>query len=299
MVLANVIVPVILVAGAGFLFARLTHYDAKPLTRLSFYILTPALIFHSLLNRAVPLIDLADVALFVVIMHGLLTTIGYFGTRWTGWDGDTKTSAILSLSFNTCGNYGLPVLLFAFGEAGFTLGVLYMVAHMMYQIVVGVGIAGWRKGMVFRDVVFKILRVPWLYAFLLAMTVRLLDLELPVLLARPVELVAGATIPVQLLLLGMALARVRIGSLWRQAIPVSLTKLILPPLLAWGLTSLFGFEGLLRSVLILEASAPTAVNALILSLQYERRSELTASIVLLTTLGGLGVTSLLLWLLGS
>ncbi len=299
MVLANVIVPVILVAGAGFLFARLTHYDAKPLTRLSFYILTPALIFHSLLNRAVPLIDLADVALFVVIMHGLLTTIGYFGTRWTGWDGDTKTSAILSLSFNNCGNYGLPVLLFAFGEAGFTLGVLYMVAHMMYQIVVGVGIAGWRKGMVFRDVVFKILRVPWLYAFLLAMTVRLLDLELPVLLARPVELVAGATIPVQLLLLGMALARVRIGSLWRQAIPVSLTKLILPPLLAWGLTSLFGFEGLLRSVLILEASAPTAVNALILSLQYERRSELTASIVLLTTLGGLGVTSLLLWLLGS
>ena len=298
MVLVNVIVPVIIVAGAGFLFARLTHCDAMPLTRLSFYILTPLLIFHSMLNRSVLMADLVDVALFVLIVHGLLTLVGFLGVRWTGWDADTKTSAILSLSFNNCGNYGLPVLLFAFGDAGFTLGVVYMVAHMVYQIVFGVGIASWRKGMKIRDLLLTILRVPWLYAFALAMVVRLLAFELPIALARPVELVAGAAIPVQLLLLGMALARVRIGSLLRQAVPISLTKLILPPLLAWGLTTILGFDGLLRTVLILQASAPTAVNALILSLQFERRSELTASVVLLTTLGGLGVTSLLLWLLG-
>jgi len=298
MVLANVIVPVIIVAGAGFLFARLTHCDTKSLTRLSFYILTPLLIFHSMLNRSVLMADLVDVALFVLIVHGLLTLVGFLGVRWTGWDADTKTSAILSLSFNNCGNYGLPVLLFAFGEAGFTLGVLYMVAHMMYQIVVGVSIASWRKGMKIRNVLLTVLRVPWLYALALAMVVRLSAFELPIALARPVELVAGAAIPVQLLLLGMALSRVRIGSLLRQAVPISLTKLVLPPLLAWGLTTILGFDGLLRAVLIVQASAPTAVNALILSLQFQRRSELTASVVLLTTLGGLGVTSLLLWLLG-
>ena len=295
--LANVIVPVILIAGAGFFFARLTHVDAKPLTRLSFYILTPALIFHSLLNRSVSLIDLGDVALFVLILHGLMTLIGTIGVRWTSWDADSKASAVLSLSLNNCGNYGLPILLFAFGDAGFTLGVLYMVTHMMYQIVVGVSIAGWRKGMKIRNILLTILKVPWLYAFLLAMIVRLVEFELPLLLARPIELVAGATIPIQLLLLGMALSRVRIGKLLRQAVPISLAKLILPPLLAWGLTTILGVEGLLRAVLILQASAPTAVNALILSLQYERRSDLTASVVLLTTLGGLGVTSLLLWLL--
>jgi predicted permease len=53
----------------------------------------------------------------------------------------------------------------------------------------------------------------------------------------------------------------------------------------------------MRAVLIIEASTPTAVNALILSLQYRRRPELSAAIVLLTTLGGVGVTTLLLWLL--
>jgi len=296
--LVNVILPVILIAGAGFLFARLTHVDTKPLTRLSFYILTPALIFHSLLNRSVSMLDLADVALFVLILHGLLTLIGTLGVRWTGWDADTKTSAVLSLSLNNCGNYGLAILLFAFGDTGFTLGVLYMATHMMYQVIGGVGIASWSKGMKIRHLVLTILRVPWLYAIVLALIVRLFELELPEALARPVELVAGAAIPVQLLLLGMALSRVRIGKLLRQAVPISLTKLILPPLLAWGLTAILGFDGLLRTVLILQASTPTAVNALILSLQYERRSELTASVVLLTTLGALGVTSLLLWLLG-
>ena len=298
MVLINVIVPVVIVAGAGFAFARLARLDGTLLTRLSFYILTPSLIFHSMLKNSVSMTDLADAAVFVLIFHGLLTLVAFVGVRRTGWDGDTKTAAILSFSFNNCGNYGLPVLLFAFGEAGFTLGVVYMVAHMLYQIIVGVGLASWRKGMSARDVLLTILRVPWLFAFVLAVVVRLFSFELPVVFARPVELVAGAAIPVQLLLLGMSLSRVRIGNLFRKAIPISLAKLVIPPLLAWGMTAVLGLDGLLRAVLILQASTPTAINALILSLQYNRRSELTASIVLLTTLGSLGVTSLLLWLLG-
>jgi len=298
MVLLNVILPVVLVAGTGFLFARLTHVDEKPLTRLSFYVLTPALIFHSMLNRSVSMTDLGDVALFVLIMHGLLLLIGTVGVRRTKWDEDTRASAVLSLTMNNCGNYGLAILLFAFGDAGFTLGVLYMVSHLLYQVIGGVGIASWHRSMKKRQLVLTILRVPWLYALALALVVRLLGWELPETLARPVELVAGATIPVQLLLLGMALSRVRIGNLLQQAIPISLAKLIVPPLLAWGLTTILGFDGLLRSVVILQASTPTAVNALVLSLQYGRRSELTASVVLLTTIGALGVTSLLLWLLG-
>ncbi len=293
----NVVVPVIIIAGVGFIFARLTRIDTKPLTQLSFYILSPVLIFHSLLNRSISMSDLSDLAVFVLITQSLLTIIGALGVRWTGWDADSKASAMLSLTFNNCGNYGLAILLFAFGDAGFTLGVLYMIVHVIYQIVVGVGIASWRKGMKLRNLVVTILKVPWLYAVLMVVAVRLLHLEIPTAIARPVELVAGATIPIQLLLLGISLSRVRLGSLLRQAVPISLAKLILPPLLAWGLTALLGIEGLLRAVLILQASTPTAVNALILSLQYERRSELTASVVLITTVGALGVTSLLLWLL--
>ena len=101
-----------------------------------------------------------------------------------------------------------------------------------------------------------------------------------------------------MILLGMSLTRVHVGNLLHQALPISVAKLLIPPVLAIGLTSLLGIEGLLRAVLIIEASTPTAVNALILSLQYRRRSDLTAAIILLTTLGGLVTTTLLLWWLG-
>ncbi len=297
MVLINVIVPVIIVAGAGFMFARLTRFDVASLTKLTFYVLSPALIFNSMLNPAISATTLANVALFVVIVHSTLLLLAAIGVRWTDWDADTRTAAILSFSLNNCGNYGLPVLLFAFGEAGFTIGVVYMVVHLTYQILFGVGIASWRKGMSIRSLLRRIISVPWLYAVILAAVIRLTSFDLPAAIGRPVALLADAAIPVQLILLGMSLATARVGSLLRQAVPISLAKLVIPPLLAWGVTAALGFHGLLRAVMIIEASTPTAVNALILSLQYKRRSELSASVVLLTTIGGVGVTSLLLWLL--
>jgi predicted permease len=146
MVLVDVIIPVVLVAGAGFLFARLIRFDTTALTKLTFYILGPALIFNSMLSPSISATSLGQVTLFVFAVHGALLILGGLGVRFTGWDTDTKTAAVLSFTFNNCGNYGLPVLLFAFGEAGFTLGVLYMVVHQVYQIFFGVGIASWRKG---------------------------------------------------------------------------------------------------------------------------------------------------------
>ncbi len=297
MVLVNVIVPVILVAGAGYLFARWTKVDVAALTKLSFYVLSPALIFQSMLGSTISGATVARVGLFVLLVHGVLLLLGLVAGRAKSWDTDATASVAMSLSFTNCGNYGLPVLLFAFGDAGFTLGVVYMVAHQVFQIPFGVGVASWRKGMKLRTLAWKVLTVPWIYAMVAALAVRTFSVDLPVALARPIDLVAQATIPIQLLVLGMALAEVKVGKLFRVAVPVSAAKLILPPLLAWGACALLGLDGLLRAVLILQASTPTAINALILSLQYKRRPDLTASIVLLTTIGGIATTTLLLWLL--
>lgn len=297
MVLVNVIIPVVLIAGAGYLFARWSKLDVAPLTKLSFYVLVPVLIFQSMLTSSISGATVANVGLFVLIVHGALLVLGLVGARAAGWDEDTRAAAAMSLSFTNCGNYGLPILLFAFGDAGFALGVTYMVAHQVFQVLFGVSVASWKKGMRLSDAARSILAVPWLYAMILALAVRAFSIELPIAVSRPIDLMAQAAIPLQLLVLGMALAQVRVGKLLRFAAPVSAAKLVLPPFLAWGACTLLGLDGLLRAVLIVEAATPTAVNALILSLQYERRPDLTAAIVLLTTIGGVAVTTLLLWLL--
>ncbi len=297
MFLVDVIVPVVLVAGAGFLFARLTRFDVTPLTKLSFYVLAPAMIYHSLQHASISEAMVLNVGLFVFLVHGALLLLAGLGVRWTHWDGDTRVSAMMSLSFANCGNYGLPILLFAFGEPGFVLGIVYMVAHQVFQIVFGVPLASWRRGMSLPALTRQLLTVPWLYAVILGMAARAASFELPAAVGRGVELVADALIPVQLLLLGMALAGAKLGRVARQAAPIAIAKMIAPPLLAWGTAAALGLTGVLRAALILEASTPTAINALILSLQYNRRPDLTASVVLLTTIGGVGTTALLLWLL--
>ena len=217
--------------------------------------------------------------------------------RLLRWDRDTRAASVLSLCLNNNGNYGLPVLLFAFGEAGFTLGVIYMVTQMAFVVIFGIGAASWHKGMSLSRLPLSILKVPWFYAFALALVVRAFSVSLPLAVSRPIELLAQAAIPLQLLLLGMALAKVRVEGLLRRAALLTAAKLLIPPVLAWGVTAALGIEGLLRTVLIVQASTPTAVNALVLSLQYNRRPDLVSSVVLLTTVGNLATMSALLNLL--
>lgn len=297
MLFLDVIMPVILVAGVGYVVARCIKLRTTTVTKLAFYVFTPALIFQSLVTHSIAVEDFTYTVTFLAIVFAILFVLSLVGLRLLGWDRDTRAASILSFCFSNTGNYGLPILLFGFGEAAFTLGVIYMVTQMAFVVIFGVGVASWQKGISVRKLMLKILKVPWLYAFLLALVVRAFSISLPLAISRPIELLAQAAIPLQLVLLGMVLSGVRVRGLLHQAALLTAAKLLIPPIVAWGVTAALGIEGLLRAVLIVEASTPTAVNALILSLQYDRRPDLTASVVLLTTMGNLATMSVLLTLL--
>ena len=297
MLFLDVIMPVVLVAGVGYVFARCTKLRTTTVTKLAFYVFSPALIFQSLVTHSITVEDFTYTVIFVAIVFAILFLLSLVGLRLLGWDPDTRAASILSLCFNNTGNYGLPILLFGFGEAGFTLGVIYMVTQMAFVVIFGVGVASWQKGISVRKLMLSILKVPLFHAFLLALVVRAFSISLPLAISRPIELLAQAAIPLQLVLLGMVLSGVHVRGLLHQAALLTATKLLIPPIVAWGVTAALGIEGLLRAVLIVEASTPTAVNALILSLQYNRRPDLTASVVLLTTVGNLATMSVLLTLL--
>lgn len=296
-VLLEVILPIFLVGGAGALVGRLTRVDTALLTRVVLYLLGPALIFRSLYTSTVAGEDVLRIAAFVLILQVSLLIVSRILGRALGWEDDTRAAGSLVLTFANCGTYGLAVLLFAYGEVGFTLGVVYLLSSSLLQATLGVGIGAWHRGMRVRDWIGQAARVPWLYAFLLALLFRATGSVLPVGVYRGIDLLAAAAIPVQLILLGVQLARVPLRGVAREAVWLTALKLALPPLLAWGLTTMLGVEGLLRSVLIVEASMPSAINALILSMHFKRRPELAATVVFLTTVLSLGTLTLILSIL--
>ncbi len=297
MVFVNVLLPVFLIAGSGYLLARLTHIKSYGLVKVVFYILSPCLIFYSLYSQQVSEGTIASLVIFVVSLHTILFIIGFVLFRLLHWDDDSRVAGILALFLNNSGNYGLPILLFAFGNKGFQFGVLYVVVHAALQAIIGVGIASWKKGMKIGKLLRNVVSVPWFYALIIALVLRRTGTVLPGSVIKPIEMLAQAAIPVMLMLLGIQLAQVKITTVLPRATVASALKLIIPPFLAWGLTVALGIHGLLRSVLIIEGSTPTAVNALLLSLQYNRRPDLTASILLLTTVGNLVTMTVLLTLL--
>jgi malate permease and related proteins len=297
MVFVNILLPVFLITASGFFVARLTTIKSSGIVKVVFYVLSPCLIFHSLYSQQVSEQAIIKLIVFVVLLHSILFVIGFGLFRLLHWDNDSRIAGTLALFLNNSGNYGLPVLLFAFGEAGFQFGVLYVVVHAAMQVVIGVAIASWKEGMKIGKLLLKIVSVPWLYALIIALALRATGTTLPDSIIAPIEMLAQAAIPVMLMLLGIQLAELKIKAVLPRASLVSALKLALPPFLAWGLTYVLGIDGLLRSVLIIEGSTSAAVNALLLSLQYNRRPDLTASILFITTVGSLVTMTVLLTLL--
>jgi len=52
-ILINDIVPIFVVIGLGYAFARRTHADIRTVSRLTFYVLSPSLVFASLVESNV------------------------------------------------------------------------------------------------------------------------------------------------------------------------------------------------------------------------------------------------------
>jgi len=269
------------------------------LARLTFWCLSPALIFHSLSTARLPGGTMLLVVGVTTVYHIILFVLSLPLGRWL-YPADPSARAVTSLvlMFGNCGNLGLPVLMLALGQEGFDVGVVFLATNTVLVATLGIAVATWNGRLSVGRIVGSVLRVPWAYAVMAALLFRILG-TLPAWLERTTGLLGSGAIPVMVVLLGMQLADVRPRSVGGGAALLGGLRLLLGSGLMWGLTAMFGATGVVRSALIVEGSVPTAVNSLILSMQYRLRSDLAASVLLVSTLLSIATLSLTLALLGA
>ena len=320
----NTILPVFITAGVGFIVSRFVlprvvrascgRYPtiaadvgegAAPveegirrfLHSLTFNFAGPPYVLAALWTSTVALSDLGTPAIVSAILYLVMVLVAYAVGGLGRWSSDEMKAAALSLASTNCGNYGLPVLLLAFGEDGLVLGTVFVVAHMLVHLTVGLGIASWDKNRSFGRQFGHLLKFPYIYAIGLGLLLRSLAIQPPLAVARSLDLIGSLWIPLMLLLLGMELERVRLSLVWKKSALLSAIKLLAPPLIAWGVTTLLGISGWVQAVLVVECSMPTAVNGLLLARQCNTRPDLVASTLLLSTLGSVFTLSVLLVIL--
>lgn len=272
--LAAVLAPSLIITFAGFLWGRSRHgFDQDFVTRLITNIGAPCLVFATLTKAPLPGGEVAAMSAATFVCLAVFAVVGIPVLLVTR---QSLRAFLPSILFPNIGNMGLPVCLFAFGERGLTLATVYFASTSVIQFTAGPAIASGRFDPKF------ILRVPFIHAVWLALLVGGLGVPMPQWVLNTTSLAGGMTIPLMLLALGVALARLSARSLPR-ATALSALRIGLGLATGFGVAHLFGFTGAERGVLVIESAMPTAVFNYLFARMYDNAPEEVAGIVLVST----------------
>ena len=273
--LAPIVAPVFLIALGGYVWARAGEpFDHALITRLITIIGAPALIFSTLASMKLPFGTAARMAGATTVC--LLATAAVAALVLRAAKMPMKVY-LPSLTFPNIGNAGLPVCLFAFGQEGMALAMVFFTVTSIGQFTLGPAIAAGDMDLK------KLLRVPILYAVAAAMAVLALGWTVPLWLSNTLNLVSGITIPLMLMSLGVALAELRAANLKRAA-ALSALRLGLGAAMGFAVAAAFGLDGAARGVVVIESSMPAAVFNYLYARMYDNRPDEVAGVILVSTL---------------
>jgi predicted permease len=303
-VLINVLLPIAVVVAVGYALRRAFPLDQISLNRVMIYGLSPSLIFVSLLRADLSGSGALTMLIFsvcLVLVMGVVTLALSWPLGLRG--GDLSAMLLVSLFMNS-GNYGLPAARFAFGEAGFTLALFYFIAQSIMSQTVGVAVAAagkarWGSGML-REVLGRVLRMPQVYAVAAALLLRAAGFSPTAAtgvaggIFNGVALLSEAALPLMLLILGMQLGTgVAIEHPGMVAFATGL-RLLISPIVAYGLALLLGLHGLSLAVGVMLAGMPTAVNTTIIAIEFNSRPNLVVGTVVASSVASLATLTALL-----
>ncbi len=286
--LLSVVAPVFIVALVGLAWARSgTHFDEVSISRLVLNVGIPCLVFRSLTGLDVPPAELARMAGLAAAVMSIFALGGISVLKAMKLPAHTYLGPLV---FANSGNIGLPICLFAFGDAGLALGMAYFAVSSTCHVVLG--------GPLFAGSfsLRPFFRSPLTWAVIITIGVVASGIAVPTWIVRTTTLLGDIAIPLMLLTLGVSLSKMHPESLGR-SFTLSLVRLGLGVSASLLLTMLLGVEGLTRKVLILQASMPVGVLNYLFAQRYARSPEQVASLVLVSTLiSVVSIPVLLAWL---
>jgi predicted permease len=282
-IFVNDVLPIFIVAAVGFTVARVLKADVRTLSRVAFNALSPCLVFHMLVTSSLSAADfgrMMALGLVVVVGIGLVARLV---TLPLGLDRATTSAFLIVVMFSNSGNYGLPVVLFAFGHEALAHATVYFVTNAVAIYTLGVFLASAGRRSV-GQAARGVLKVPAVWGVVAAGAVMGFGLHLPPAVMRPVELLSGAALPTMILVLGMQLER----GAWPErpglvALAAILT-LVVTPLLALAGSHLLGLSGVARQAAMVQSAMPSAVLTTILALEFDVAPSFVTACVLTSTL---------------
>jgi len=271
----EIVAPVFILGLIGFVWVRLGHdYSIRFVTQLTMTISLPCLVFTALMGTEIEPAALAAVSMAAVVAYVAVGLLALLTVRVLGLSIRTY---LAPLTFGNTGNLGLPLALFAFGETGLDLAVVVFAVMAVFSFTIGVWIVAGGGS------ILKVVREPIVAGTLLGALFLWQGWQTPRFLTNTLELIGQVAIPLMLITLGVALARLRPGRVWRD-LGLSIGKAAVSAGIAVGAGLWFELPPVPLAVLTLQVATPVAVTSYLLAAKYEADAEAVASLVVVSTL---------------
>ncbi len=286
--LFQVIVPLAIPVIAGVLLVRFKGFETKQLLTVILYFMFPCMVFNTLFNAQVSFVDLYKTALFSLLNMILLWAAAKIAGKILRLPAQKAAGLTLVSTLTNSINYGLPLVLLAFGQAGLEKASIYVITQIILVNTAGVFFAA-RSNFSIKKAIKSIFSYPAVYAAILAVILRALSLNMPTEIGTGIDMVAKSYSPVVLVILGAQMAGVKKSRLDRDSQKAFWSgmaiRMLLSPLIACVVLYMLGVSGTLFSVLFILASMPVAVNAVIFAEEFDASASIVSKCILWTTLG--------------
>ncbi len=265
-----------------------TPSHAKTLSGLLIYILGPAMIINAFMNTPFSVSTLLEIGIFfltTLIIQSLFFALLILVFHKKYSDGKYRIMTMASVLGNV-GFFGLPLITGIFPNE--PIVACYSSIHVMSMnlLVFTVGkylITNDKKYISLRGAIFN----PTTIAILISLPLFILQIKIPDFAGAPLSLLAKMVTPICMIILGMRLSTVPIRELLtcKLAYVACLMKLVIYPLFAYLCVCFLPFfSDVFKVTVFALASTPAAAVIESLAELHECEQEISANMVLLTTI---------------
>lgn len=293
-----------ILVALGALLARVGILDApaeRLLNTLAFYVALPPLMVQML--APADLANLFSANLATALLSALVAGATYLLVVRLVWPTRTRgerTVGTFASAYANSGYLGIPISTFALGSAAWVAPTLLMQTLLLQPVALAVldsAVPGRSRRTQWR----AILTNPVTISAVVAVLVNVTEVELPGVVARPMDMLAATCVPLMLLGFGSSLVtgpKVGSAAVLPEVSVVAVCKQLVQPLAALALGSLiFGLSGVPLLAVVVCAALPTAQNTAVHASRYGVAQVLARdSIVVTTALSVPVVLGLVAWL---
>ena len=281
----EIVAPVFILTAVGYFWIKSGfEYPVGFITQFSTTMAVPCLVFTALMKTEIQSNDFIDVLMAAIIGYIFLAFIAFAFVKIFNLG---KRTYLMPLIVGNTGNLGFPLCLFAFGDPGFGDAIISVALTSIVAFTIGIWVVAGEVSPM------QILKEAWVMGTILGLIFMWQGWETPDFLTSSLELIGQMAIPMMLLTLGVAVARLKIPDI-KKSFLISLCKIFFGITAAILVSFIFDLPKVAISVLILQFSMPVAVTSYLLAEKYGADANAVAGLVVVSTLITVGISPILI-----